>query len=117
MAETVTIYHNPRCSKSRQTLALLQEHGVEPAIVEYLKDAPTEADIRALLKKLGLGPRDILRKGEAVYKDLGLADAALPDDALIAAMAANPILIERPIVVKGAKAALGRPPESVLSIL
>lgn len=114
---TVTIYHNPRCSKSRQTLALLQEKGINPAIVEYLDTPPDAATLKGLLDKLGLAPRDLMRRKEAAYKENGLADAALGDDALIAAMVANPILIERPIVVNGAKAALGRPPEQVLDIL
>ncbi len=112
----VRIYHNPRCSKSRQTLALLQENGVEPEVVEYLKSSPTETEIRDLLAKLGLGAIDIVRKGEKVFKELGLTRES-GNDALIAAMVANPILIERPIVVKGDKAALGRPPEAVLEIL
>ena len=112
----VRIYHNPRCSKSRQTLALLQENGVEPEVVEYLKSSPTETEIRDVLAKLGLGAIDIVRKGEKVFKELGLTRES-GDDALIAAMVANPILIERPIVVKGDKAALGRPPEAVLAIL
>ncbi|MEQ9143219.1 MAG: arsenate reductase (glutaredoxin) [Parvibaculaceae bacterium] len=114
---TVTIYHNPRCSKSRQTLALIEEKGIEPTIVEYLKDTPDAATLKAVLKKLGKSPRDILRKGEQEYKDLGLADTAKSDDELIAAMVAHPILIERPIVISGGKAALGRPPEQVLDIL
>ncbi len=109
----VTIYHNPRCSKSRQTLALLEEQGVTPTVVEYLKTPPDAATLRAVLKKLGLGPRDILRKKEAA--DAGIAD--LDGDALIDALVANPIAIERPIVVKGSKARLGRPPEQVLEIL
>ncbi len=113
----VTIYHNPRCSKSRQTLALLQERNIAPEIVEYLKSAPNASQLRDILTKLGVGPRDIMRKGEAVYKDHGLADASLSDDDLIAAMVADPILIERPIVVAGDKAALGRPPEAVLKII
>lgn len=117
MAGKVTIYHNPRCSKSRQTLELIRGRGIEPEIVEYLKDTPTADEIRAILKKLKLGPRAIMRKGEAAYRELGLSDPAIPDEDLIVAMAANPILIERPIVVKGAKAALGRPPEEVLPIL
>jgi arsenate reductase (glutaredoxin) len=117
MAGKVTIYHNPRCSKSRQTLDLIRGHGVEPEIVEYLKETPTADELCGILKKLKLGPRDIMRTGEAVYKELGLGDPVLSDDALLAAMAANPILIERPIVVKGAHAALGRPPEAVLSLL
>ena len=114
---TITIYHNPRCSKSRQTLELLRNNGHEPEIVEYLKQPPSEARLAEILRMLGKSPRDIMRKGEAAYKDLGLADPSLSDAALIAAMAANPILIERPIVIKDNKAALGRPPESVLDIL
>ncbi len=114
---TVTIYHNPRCSKSRQTLALLGERGIAPQVVEYLKTPPDEATLRELLAKLGLAPRELLRKGEAVYKELGLADPARSDAEIVAAMAAHPILIERPIVVSGDQAALGRPPEKVLEIL
>lgn len=114
---TVTIYHNPRCSKSRQTLALLEEQGVAPTVVTYLETPPSAGELKAILKKLGLGPRDLMRKKEEPYKALGLADPSLGDDALIQAMADHPILIERPIVVKGAKAALGRPPEQVLDIL
>ena len=113
---SVTIYHNPRCSKSRATLALLEENGVTPNIVEYLKDAPSADELKSILKKLGLSPREIMRKGEDTYKQLKLADET-SDDALIKAMAENPILIERPIVVKGNKAAIGRPPENVLAIL
>ena len=114
---TVTIYHNPRCSKSRQTLALLEERGIAPHVVDYLKTPPSAAEIKTILKKLGLGPRDLLREGEPLYAELRLNDRDLDDDALIALMVANPILIERPIVVSGAKAAIGRPPESVLEIL
>ena len=110
------IYHNPRCSKSRQTMQLLLDQGVEPEVVEYLKTAPSEEEIRALMAKLGLKAADIVRRGEKVFKELGLTKDS-DEDALIAAMAANPILIERPIVVKGDKAAIGRPPESVLDIL
>lgn len=112
---SVTIYHNPRCSKSRQTLELIRAKGIEPMIVEYLRETPSAAEIKGLLEKLGKAPCDIIRKGEAVYKELELKTAG--DDALIEAMAANPILIERPIVVNGDKAALGRPPEDVLGIL
>lgn len=112
----VTIWHNPRCSKSRQTLSLLRDNGVEPQIVEYLKDEPSEADIRDALAKLGLEPRKLMRTGEAIYKELGLKDVS-DEDALIAAMVAHPILIERPVVLNGDKAALGRPPEDVLKIL
>jgi arsenate reductase (glutaredoxin) len=114
---TVTIYHNPRCSKSRQTLALLEEHGLAPRIVDYQKTPPSAVELKAILKKLGLKPRDLLRQGESRYAELGLKDRNLDDDALIALMVANPILIERPIVVSGNKAALGRPPETVLDIL
>jgi arsenate reductase len=118
---SVTIYHNPRCGKSRDTLALLRGRGIEPAIVEYLSAPPDAKRLKQLLKLLGLGPRDLMRKGEAVYKDKKLADPKLDDADLIAAMIANPILIERPIVVvkdaKGERAALGRPPENVLKIL
>lgn len=113
----VTIYHNPRCSKSRQTLALIQDRGIEPQVVEYLKDAPDAETLDRLLKALQKEPRALMRRQEAVYKELNLGDPALSRDALIAAMVANPILIERPIVTKGAKAALGRPPEAVLDIL
>lgn len=117
MAGRVTIYHNPRCSKSRQALELIRGKGVEPEIVEYLRDTPTARELRAILKKLKLDPRAIMRTGEAAYKELGLGDPVRSDDALIAAMVANPILIERPIVVRGARAILGRPPEAVLSLL
>ncbi len=112
---SVTIYHNPRCTKSRETLALLEKKGVKPTIIEYLKTPPTAAELKKLLAMMGKSPREAIRKGEAPYKDLGLAEAN--DAQLIKAMAENPILIERPIVVKGSKAALGRPPESVLAIL
>jgi arsenate reductase len=114
---TVTIYHNPRCSKSRQTLALLEERGISPRVVDYLKTPPSAAELKAILKKLELRPRDLMRKGEPRYAELGLKDRDSDDDALIALMVANPILIERPIVVSGGKAAIGRPPESVLEIL
>jgi arsenate reductase len=113
----VTIYHNPRCSKSRQALALLEEKGVRPEIVEYLKTPPSAAELRAILGMLGLAPRELMRRKEASYKEAGLDDPALGDDALIAAMVAHPVLIERPIVVKDGRAALGRPPEAILEIL
>lgn len=113
----VTIYHNPRCSKSRATLKLLEERGVRPRIVEYLKQPPGEDEIAALLRKLGISPRQLMRKGEAVYRELGLSDQSLSDAELIRAMAAHPILIERPVVVAGDRVALGRPPEAVLEIL
>jgi len=114
---SVTIYHNPRCSKSRQTLALLREKGEDPTIVEYLTTPPDAATLRDILARLGLSPRALMRKKESPYKELGLDDDSLDDAALIAAMVANPILIERPIVVTADKAALGRPPENVLTIL
>lgn len=110
----VTIYHNPRCSKSRETLELLRSKGVTPAVVEYLKTPPSAAELKAILTKLGKGPRDIVRSKEAA--EAGISKD-LDGDALIAALAANPTAIERPIVVKGDKARVGRPPESVLEIL
>ncbi len=113
----VTIYHNPRCSKSRQTLALLEDRGVTPRIVHYLETPPDAATLRRVLGLLGLGARDLMRRKEAVYKELGLADPDLGEDDLIRAMVENPILIERPIVVVEDRAALGRPPEAVLDIL
>ncbi|HKQ67880.1 MAG TPA: arsenate reductase (glutaredoxin) [Polyangiaceae bacterium] len=114
---TVTIYHNPRCGKSRATLALIEARGIKPKIVDYLKTPPSAAELKAILHKLGLAPRDILRTGEPLYAELGLKTRELEDDALIALMVKNPILIERPIVVSGSKAAVGRPPENVLAIL
>lgn len=113
----VTIYHNPRCSKSRETLALLRDRGIEPTVVEYLEQPPSQKALKEILAKLGLGPRDLMRKKETPYKALGLDDPALSPAALIEAMVENPILIERPIVLAGGKAALGRPPEAVLKIL
>lgn len=114
---SLQIYHNPRCSKSRQTLELLQENGHAPDIVEYLKTPPTAGELEAVLKKLGKAPREVMRKGEAVFKELNLGDDSLTDAQLIDAMVANPILIERPIVITTSKAAIGRPPERVLDIL
>ncbi len=114
---SITIYHNPRCSKSRQTLQLLRDKGVEPDIVEYLKTPPSAAEIAKLLGLLAMTPRDLMRKKEAPYGERGLADMSLSDADLIAAMHADPVLIERPIVVKGNKAVLGRPPENVLDLL
>ncbi len=114
---TVTIYHNPRCSKSRATLDLLRQRGVEPGIVEYLKDPPTAAVLDDLLRRLGLEPHDLMRRKEPEYAQLGLDDPSLSRAALIDAMVAHPRLIERPIVVKDGRAALGRPPEAVLEIL
>lgn len=114
---SVTIWHNPRCSKSRETLKLLTDRGIEPAVVEYLKTPPGPDEIRDALHKLGLAPRALMRRKEAPYKAEGLADASLSDDDLIRAMHDRPVLIERPVVFAGGKAALGRPPERVLDIL
>ena len=113
----ITIFHNPRCSKSRATLALLQKRGLEPAIRLYLEDPPDAGELRTILGRLGIPARELLRKGEAEYREQGLADTKLSEDELIAAMAATPRLIERPIVLAGERAAIGRPPESVLAIL
>lgn len=112
----ITLYHNNRCSKSRQTLELLREKGQKVEVVEYLKTTPTKDDLRAIVAKLGIGPEELLRKGEAVYKEL-YAGKQLDDDAWLDAMVAHPELIERPIVVHGNKAVIGRPPEKVLSVL
>ena len=114
---TIRIFHNPRCSKSRATLALLQERGIDPEIRLYLENPPDAAQLRSILGKLGLAARDLVRKGEAEFRELGLSDPSLTEDQLIAAMAANPRLIERPIVLAGDRAAIGRPPEAVLEIL
>ncbi len=117
MPDKITIYHNPRCSKSRQTLSLLRERGVEPEIVEYLKTPPSAATLDRILRQLELEPRQLMRRREAPYRELALDRDELGRDELIAAMVAEPILIERPIVVCGDRAALGRPPENVLSLL
>jgi arsenate reductase (glutaredoxin) len=114
-AMAVTIYHNPRCSKSRETLSLLQQRGVEPHVVEYLKTPPSAAELKRILGLLGMAPRELLRRKEAA--EAGIDAAAVSEDALIAAMVAHPAVIERPIVINGDRAALGRPPETVLKIL
>ena len=113
----ITIYHNPKCSKSRQTLKLLQEQGINPVTIEYLKNPPTVEKLKEILSLLGVSPRDLIRKKEDEYKELDLANSRLSDEDLIHFMAKNPILIERPIVLANGKAALGRPPEQVLNIL
>ena len=113
----ITIYHNPKCSKSRQTLELLKENGVTPTVIEYLKTPPTSDTLKAILGQLGMAPRDLMRKKEDVYAELKLDNPSLSDDDLIGFMIAHPILIERPIVLANGKAALGRPPEQVLDIL
>lgn len=113
----LTLYHNPRCSKSREALALLEARGLAPTVVRYLETPPDADTLRALLKALGLSARQLLRSGEDAYKTLGLADPALTEAQLADAMAAHPILIERPILVAGDRAVVGRPPEKVLEIL
>lgn len=113
----VTIWHNPRCSKSRQTLDLLRSRGIEPTVFEYLETPPTESELTHALADLGMKPRDLMRKKEAAYRELGLDDETLGEAELVAAMASHPILIERPIVFVGRRAALGRPPENVLTLL
>lgn len=113
----VTIYHNPRCSKSRQTLELLHQQGIEPDIIEYLKTPPSKAELKRVLKLLGISARELLRTKEAEYKELGLDKTGVNENAIIDAMIAHPKLMERPIVVKNNKAAIGRPPEQVLEIL
>ncbi|PCH64825.1 MAG: arsenate reductase (glutaredoxin) [Gammaproteobacteria bacterium] len=114
---SVTIYHNPRCSKSRQTLELIREKGIEPEIIEYLETPPSTNKMQQLLNMLDIEPQQIMRKGEAIYKELGLKDSNLNKTELIKTLVENPKLIERPIVTNGNKAALGRPPENVLEIL
>ncbi|WP_373086043.1 arsenate reductase (glutaredoxin) [Sneathiella sp.] len=114
---TVEILHNPRCSKSRQTLSLLQERGIEPTVINYLENPPSKQQLKEILALLDLRPRDLMRKGEAEYKDNNLSDPALGDDALLQAMLDFPRLIERPIVLANGKARIGRPPEAVLEIL
>ena len=111
----VSLYHNSRCSKSRQTLALLEERGIEPEIIEYLKTPPDAATISGLLGKLGIPAIELIRRGDAPFAELGLADG--DDAALIEAMVSHPVLIQRPIVVSGEQARIGRPPENVLDIL
>ncbi len=113
----VTIYHNPRCGKSRETLRLIEGHGIRPSVIEYLKTPPDAAELKRILKLLGIPARRLLRTKEKEYKAAGLDDHKLAEEKIIAAMARHPILIERPIVIAGNKAALGRPPEAVLKIL
>ncbi len=113
----LTLYHNPRCSKSRQTLELLKEQELEFTTIEYLLHPPEPAEIQRVLRLLGLQARELMRKGQSEYKDLGLDDKDLSETELIAAMHKHPILIERPILVSNQAARIGRPPESVLEIL
>ena len=114
---SLTIFHNPKCSKSRAALSLLEERGLEPKIVRYLDEPPDADTLESLLKLLGLEPRDLMRRKEPEYQALGLDDPSLSREALVAAMAAHPRLIERPIVIQDGRAVLGRPPERVLDIL
>lgn len=116
MSEEIIIWHNPRCSKSRAALKLLEEHGISPRIRRYLDEPPTEEEIREVLRKLGMKPIEIMRTKEPLFHELGLSKED-DDDTLIRAMAEHPKLIERPIVIRGDKAVLGRPPEKVLEIL
>ncbi|MCL4160023.1 UNVERIFIED_CONTAM: hypothetical protein GTU68_043807 [Idotea baltica] len=110
------IYHNVRCSKSRQTLALLQEKGITPTIIDYLNNPPNAESLHQIIKQLNITPRELLRKSEVIYKELGLKNTALDDNALIKAMTEHPKLIERPIVIHNGQAKLGRPPEAVLAL-
>lgn len=113
----ITIYHNPRCSKSRETLTLLKERNQEPQVVLYLEHPMSATTLRDLLKKLGCSARDLIRTGEPLYRELQLRDPSLTEAQLLEAMTAHPILIERPIVVNGERAIVGRPPHNVLAIL
>jgi len=117
MADEVTIYHNPRCSKSRATLDLLRRQGIEPVIIEYLKTPPTQGELARILDMLGMEPRELMRHKEPEYREQGLDDPKMKKKALIQAMHDTPKLIERPIVLTAGKAALGRPPEQVLEII
>ena len=114
---SVIIYHNPRCSKSRQALSLLHEKNIDTDIVEYLKNPPTVSELKEILLKLGYKPRQLLRKNEQIYKDLELGSDGKTDDDLVNAMIDNPILIERPIIISGDQVTIGRPAESILDIL
>ena len=111
------IYHNPRCSKSRQSLALLQEAGVQPEVIEYLENPPTSDELDAILHALQMEPTQLMRKGESLYKELGLQEKQLTRQQAIDTMVQHPLLIERPIIVKGERAVVGRPPENVHQLL
>jgi arsenate reductase (glutaredoxin) len=114
---SITIYHNPRCSKSRQALQLIRESGVEPVVVEYLKTPPSSDELDGILTKLKLEPIELMRQKESIFRDLDLANRTLNRDEAIAVMIENPVLIERPIVIKGSLAVIGRPPENVQELL
>jgi arsenate reductase len=113
----ITLYHNPRCSKSRQTLALLEANGVQPQLRLYLEQVPTREELESLLIKLGIPARELLRTSEASFRDMDLADTSLADTELLAAMVREPKLIQRPIAIAGTRAVVGRPPENVLELL
>lgn len=113
----ITIYHNPRCSKSRQTLSLIRDHGIEPVIIKYLKQPPSPDELKRITELLDVRPRDLLRSGEDEYGELGLDDKTLDDETLIRAICEHPRLLQRPIVIAGQNARIGRPPESVTEIL
>jgi arsenate reductase (glutaredoxin) len=117
MADSIKVYHNPRCSKSRLTMELLSEKGVQTEVIEYLKTPPSKQELKEILNMLGLQPRQLMRTHETEYKDNNLSDESLSQDQLVDAMVKFPKLIERPIVVCNGKAAIGRPPETVLEIL
>ena len=117
MSQSIKIYHNPRCSKSRQTLELIRQKGIEPEVVEYLKTPPSKSELKDILSRLNMQPRQLMRTKEAEYKDNNLDSVELSNEQLIDAMVKNPKLIERPIVINQHKVALGRPPENVLEIL
>ncbi len=113
---TITIWHNPRCSKSRTTLALLEERGVKPTYVKYLETPPTESEIRHVLSLLGVPAIDLMRRGEATFKELNLSSDT-PEDELVSAMASHSIMIERPVIISATQAVIGRPPENALKLL
>ena len=117
MSQSIKIYHNPRCSKSRQTLELIRQQGIEPEVVEYLKTPPSKSELVDILSRLNMEPRQLMRTREVEYRENNLDSTELSNDQLIDAMVKNPKLIERPIVINLQKAALGRPPENVLEIL
>ena len=117
MSDPVRIYHNPRCSKSRATLQLLRDRGIEPTVIDYLQTPPSRAELARILELLGMEPRELMRRDEPEYRDAGCDDPTLGRDDLIRILQAHPKLIQRPIVLTNDKAALGRPPEHVLQIL
>jgi len=117
MTDTIQIFHNPRCSKSRQTLALIEEKGIQPEVILYLENTPSADQLNSILSKLNITARQLLRKGEQDYKDNNLSDPTLSEQDLIEKMTQFPKLIERPIVIKNNQAVLGRPPENVLDLL